>query len=77
MAGKCLCRRARSVVAMVVIALAATEPTALADDLANLCRNPAFRNMHENECVVNGPGHQNRGDGGLLGVIGRVLGGLL
>ena len=45
-----------------------------------LCRNAAYRSMHENECVIGGHGGpvgSGSGDGGLLGVIGRILGGIL
>jgi hypothetical protein len=69
-----------AMVAIVVAVMLASAPAAAADPrLDDLCRNPAFANMHENECVIrgNGPGRSNGGDGGLLGVIGRIVGGLL
>lgn len=69
-------------VVLAWITLAPTPPAAADPDLhtqEQLCRNPAYANMHENECVIrgHGPDGPNSGRGGILGVIGRIVGGLL
>jgi hypothetical protein len=62
--------------ALVVAAAVTLSP--VSPRLDNLCRNPAFRNMHEHECIINAGGGVD-GEGGrrgLFDIIGDIIGGL-
>jgi hypothetical protein len=60
-----------------VLALGSAPPVTADPRLDQLCRNPAFANMHENECVINPPGGGGGGRRGLLQRIRDAVGGIL
>ena len=70
------------VIALVIAFGSASSAYAAAGSLRQQCRDSAFRHSHQNACAPFygglGParGGGGPGGGGLLGTIGRVVGGL-
>jgi hypothetical protein len=69
-------RRAAALVAVALV-LGSATPASADPRLDHLCRNPAFANMHEHECVINTPSGGGGGRRGLFERIRDAIGGIL
>lgn len=65
----------------VLLGLSGATPAYASPYIDHLCmNNPAYRSMHENECLLGGSSRGDQPNGGGGGLIGRIIkriGGLL